>query len=1785
MEYDNQKKELSAENVKDIKAVLLREDRIVVFIHLFQTVKNLIPSAIVRGKDDSIIGVSCPGERFIFYICVKDSEYKIKFQGSNVEPFFVENEPIYLKSAEDKAVDRIQDPQKYQIGQKKQAKSKEEIVSDSLKSGSENEETIRTVSLADLEMEDQSFETAQERSNSSIVFFDLEVDAETKKIYDIGAIKIDPNSNFNYHELRTASRTSLARFASDSLFVCGHNIIAHDLKYVCDDFNVSGETHFYIDTLPLSALLFPEKPYHRLVKDDKLQTGELNNPLNDSKLAAKLFYDEVYAYCNLPSELGKIYCSLLHDKDDFSGFFSYLGERPTGSLIETIRLFFTGRICENADLESLVSSYPVELAYALAIVNTGDRYSIIPRWVLENYPDVNLVMDFLRNIPCKDCCPYCNEYLNIHKNLERYFGFKEFRTYNGEALQEHAAQAAVNGSSLLAVFPTGGGKSLTFQLPALMAGESVRGLTVVISPLQSLMKDQVDNLEEKGITDAVTINGLLNPLERADAVHRVEEGSASILYISPESLRSATVEKLLLSRNVARFVVDEAHCFSAWGQNFRPDYLYIGDFIRNLQEKKHLEPPIPVSCFTATAKQKVISDIKEYFREKLNVELKIFSTDAARSNLRYEVLYRESEEEKYATLRNLIIAKKCPTIVYVSSRKKARDLAARLTKDGLNALPYHGKMDSHEKIENQNAFMMGSPEGVDIIIATSAFGMGVDKSNVGMVVHYNMSSSLEDYVQEAGRAGRDPSLQAECYVLFNDLDLDEQFARLSQQKLSISEIKEIWKAVKELSGKRNGFKRSALEIARQAGWPETPDPSETETRVKVALAALENAGYIRRGRNVPRVFADGILARNMEEAAKKIDQSGIFEEKEKILAKEIIRRLIARKHKNKNPEASDESDNRVDVIADSLGIQYFQISKILDKLRSLKVLADSQDMSAFIDQSDTKNRSQNVLNRVSALERFLIDILQESGYTSYRELNDAALRAGVKTATVGEIRKVLAYWQGVNVITKKVAGPNQFTYTRQFDPKEIKTALERKLDIASFIIEYLFGKIQDEKYYTEVNFSTLELTQQYNDSATLFSLGNKATMGEIRAALLYLDKVGAMKLDGGFLVFYNSLQVERIVMDNNILYKKADYEQLRVFYEQKVQQIHIVRKYAQIMAKDYDEAQTFVHDYFQMDYMLFIRKYLKGENINRPITPETYNRLFGDLTAKQREIIDNDSSQYIVVAAGPGSGKTKVLVHKLASLRLLEDVKAEQLLMLTFSRSAATEFKERLINLIGSSAFYLEIRTFHSYCFDLLGQLGTLEGSQDVVKRATEMILRGEADPIRITKTVLVIDEAQDMNEESFALVKALMKKNEDLRVIAVGDDDQAIFGFAGASSEHMLALCKEYGAKKYELVENFRSCRSVVDMANSFATTLEKRMKTESVSAVSHETGQVQIINFDSPNMESAIVGTIRNTFQGGTCCVLTSTNDSALLVSRLLHQAGFQAKLIQSNDDFNLYALAEIRSFVQKLDAACDTPIIPQKAWDKAILGLSKDFQSSGFLNDCVEFLQRFNKTNRVKYRSDLLEYIYESRYEDLVIDPHGCILVSTYHKSKGREFDHVYMIIDQPFMDTEEKKRVLYVGMTRAKQTLYIGCCNHLLSTLKLPELVLVHDDHTVYPEAEEITLQLGHRDVNLGFFALRQAWIQRIQSGAELFLEGEYLSLGENSSKVVRLSKASCSKLAGLFEKGYQFKSAEVRFLVYWHKADQTEKDDILIVLPTITLLKTKQEFALMEERRGLKDKDD
>ena len=1561
-----------------------------------------------------------------------------------------------------------------------------------------------------------------------IAFIDTEVNPQTKKVADYGAVREDGAV------LHSHSKADFDAFVSKCDTVCGHNIINHDLKYTALRGNPT-----IIDTLFLSPLLFPKRPYHHLVKDDKLQVDELNNPVNDSMKARDLLNDEIVAWNQLSPDRQEIYYQLLHDTEQFVGFFNYINYtspkqqswlgRILGNQSDWAQLIlkdFEGKVCDHADFGTLVKQYPIELAYCLAVIGADDIFSITPAWVIRNFPQVVNVMNLLCNTSCGDC-DYCHSRLDAHSGLKEFFGYNEFRTFDGVPMQQQAVESAIRGESLLTIFPTGGGKSLTFQLPALMAGRNTHGLTVVISPLQSLMKDQVDNLAARGISEAVTINGLLDPIERSTAIQQVAEGTANILYIAPEMLRSKTIERLLLGRNVVRFVIDEAHCFSAWGHDFRVDYLYIGDFIRELQEKKHLENPIAVSCFTATAKQKVISDICDYFRAKLGLELKVFAANAERKNLRYSVLHADTADEKYNLLRSLILGHNCPSIVYVSRTRRTRELAQHLAQDGIRALPFNGKMEAVEKVKNQNAFMSGEAQ---VIVATSAFGMGVDKKDVGLVVHYNISDSLENYVQEAGRAGRDPQMQAECYVLYADSDLDKHFILLNQTKLSISEIQQVWKAVKDLTAKRDKVSCSPLDIARQAGWGE--DVEDIETRVKAAIAALEDAGFIQRGSNSPHIFATGIAVKNMDEARRKLTVSPLFDEQSREEAVRIIKSLISARATAEGRGA--EAESRVDYLADILGMSKATVIRNINLMRQDGLLADSRDMQAWI----SKSTSIRNLDIILKLEQFLLRRLaSEAQRINYKELNEEAQKSGLTYSNVKRLRMLFHFLSLKGYVHKHEHGFSDSVSVRLQAAKEITMArFERRMDICRFIVDTLNVSRDQSKEMTLVNFSIVELLQKYiaTQQETMFAAKEKTAIADIEEALLYLTKTELMKIEGGFIVIYNTMQIGRVV-DRRTRYGKEQYRLLDEFYKQRIRQIHIVGEYANLMVRDYDAALQFVNDYFTLDFRKFINQYFKEERraqIDQNITPAKYNKLFGELSNRQCEIIDDKESKYVVVAAGPGSGKTRVLVHKLASLLLLEDIKHEQLLMLTFSRAAATEFKKRLIELVGNAAHYVEIKTFHSYSFDLIGKQGNLDEAKDVVSRAAEMIENGEVEQSKIAKSVLVIDEAQDMGVDDFRLVQALMHQNEEMRVIAVGDDDQNIYAFRGSDSKYMQSLVSEDGAKLYEMTDNYRSSKAVVDCANRFVQRIPGRLKHTSIQSATGKAGKVT-------TLKSLLDAEIK---VDGKTAILTRTNEETMQVAYELEQRGLHATVAQSMGGFRFGNLAEVRYCLKQLGR--NDIFISKEKWQEAKQRTLETYASSACLNVMKHFFADFEATRQVYYRSDLREYIFESNIEDFIAADDKSVFVSTIHKAKGREFNTVYLLSPIPDGRDVNDMRSYYVGLTRAKQNLF-----------------LVPNPPVEY---SSISIALNMHDVNLGFFNGRKEIVLRLRSGDALqYKDG--LLLNAQGINVAALSASGKGKLKTWVDKGYEVISAKVSYTLAWKPQDS--ETEYAVCLANIVLSKT------------------
>ena len=500
--------------------------------------------------------------------------------------------------------------------------------------------------------------------------------------------------------------------------------------------------------------------------------------------------------------------------------------------------------------------------------------------------------------------------------------------------------------------------------------------------------------------------------------------------------------------------------------------------------------------------------------------------------------------------------------------------------------------------------------------------------------------------------------------------------------------------------------------------------------------------------------------------------------------------------------------------------------------------------------------------------------------------------------------------------------------------------------------------------------------------------------------------------------------------------------------------------------------------------------------------------------------------------------------------------------MLTFSRAAATEFKQRLMELIGNAAHFVEIKTFHSYCFDLLGRIGNLDEAKNVVAEAADMIIRGDVEPNKIGKTVLVIDEAQDMSIDEYSFIKALITNNEEMRVIAVGDDDQNIFEFRGSDSKYMFKLLNEEGSRLYEMTENYRSSQNVVNYANSFIKNINNRMKNTPIIPIRNLSGCVEVVHHESEYMYQPIVENLIQNKRDGSTCVLTQTNEEAVIMVALLRKYGIRGKLIQSMDGFSFWNLAEIRYFLKCLNKGNKVPIIPQQLWDEAKLATFAMYAKSNSLCYVKRCIELFEHINKVKYYSDFREFIYESSVEDFCDISDADVVVSTIHKAKGREFDDVYMLLSDYYSKDDNLIRRFYVGMTRAKNRLFIHTNGKLFNNVNIDKFTI---DSNTYSMPEEVVLQLSHKDVYLGFFKERKKEILSLRSGDPLNYKDTIFYNTTTNTPIAKLSKNMQVVIEDWHNKGYNIKSASVRFVVAWKPKDAPkEETETAVVLIDVML---------------------
>lgn len=1491
----------------------------------------------------------------------------------------------------------------------------------------------------------------------------------------------------------------------------GHNVIAFDQPTLMALYpNLALHRLPLIDTLELSPVAFPQNTYHRLVKDYKLCTTTRNDPVRDAELAYELFLDQADALrlrvAEYPDEALCLHFLLAPENGKgVANFFATLRAALRPALSEAQSAWqraTAGKICKSGR-QKVVDSYLADpewhkpLAYVLAWLRVAGGNSVLPPWVGLSFPKTRELIAVLRDLPCTDPdCDWCREQHDLLRLLPRYFpGIEQFRptpaTEDGRSLQQVIVEHGFANTPTLAILPTGGGKSLCYQLPALARFYRNGSLTVVISPLQSLMKDQVDNLEARGITCAGYLNSLLNPLERQVTLDKLRLGDLGMIFVAPEQFRSTAFAKALMHREVGAWVFDEAHCLSKWGHDFRPDYLYVSRFIKNRQKGNIA----PVFCFTATAKPDVVQDIVDHFQKRLGIALQPLSGGVRRDNLEYEV-YAVPVQAKYPEVLRLLqqaLRDGGGAIVFCARQKTVEEIAGFLQQAGLDCGYFHGGMMPEQKRQVQEAFIAGE---LRVIAATNAFGMGVDKADVRLVVHLATPGSLENYLQEAGRAGRDQA-PARCVLLYDEADLDVQFRLLRNSKLSQHDIYAILKALRGIERKDRSegsvvvtSGEILLEIPDKHGID--PDAADADTKVRIAVAWLEEARLLERHENHTRVFPGSLQVANLYEAravlAKKLGPNADVEPYVALLSQLI--------------DCEDDESVSTDDLMLATGRDSQQVQSMLRDLDRLKLVSNDTEIGVMLYRDpDTADR----LEALRKLENALIACLREAApdadqeqwqILNVRRLCDTLRRdAGVELVPEKLTRLMKSFAEafggghgqrGFFALRPYGQDNRQLKLLRSW--QDIETIRHKRMRLAQALLNFFLDRRQGNNLLVTCKQGDLEAALQAD--LTLQDLDVRDWNVALAAALIYLDTNEVLHLARGKAVFRAAMSIQLNAEARRRQFKKSDYAELALHYQDKIVQVHVMAEYARLALGKIQAAMAFIVDYFAMDRSEFVRCYFAGRQdiLDIATTEAAHRRILTDLqNPEQQAIVALPAEGSHLVLAGPGSGKTKVIVHRIAWLLRERMVLPEDIMVLSYNRSAAIEIRRRLWALVGADAAGVSVQTLHGLAMRLTGtsyavaaERGETLDFSAVIKAATAQLKAAEAgddiepaiqrDRLLSGLRYLLVDEYQDINAEHYELIGALagrsLHSDEDkLSLLAVGDDDQNIYAFGGSSVRFIKQFASDYQAQTHYLIENYRSTAHIVHCANRLIAPARERMKAGQSIRVNHARreapdggdfdaldnltkGRVHIVETPAQcdaEAELALAelrrlnGLINAGGSGywGRFAVIARHWEALEPVAAACRQQSIPVRMLRDDylldlhstrEGYSLLALLSNRRRRAKKPRVLLRPLSLSR-WFKCRYRQSVDsLIEQPYLAMLAQFIIDCEADNpgREHVVDNVVEALYEFRSGSQAgerADRHAPLLLLTAHRAKGLEFDHVLILDSGGWQQVNDDERRLF------------------------------------------------------------------------------------------------------------------------------------------------------------------
>ena len=1338
------------------------------------------------------------------------------------------------------------------------------------------------------------------------------------------------------------------------------------------------------------------------------------------------------------------------------------------------------------------------LAYALAWLSVAGGNSVMPPWVRHQFPEAGRLVRQLRDTACGDsACEWCRDRHDARRELKRRFGFDGFRpepaSADGRPMQQAIVEAAMSGEHVLGILPTGTGKSLCYQIPALSRYDKTGALTVVISPLVALMADQVAGLEAHGIGSCVAINGLLSIPERADALERVRLGDAGMVLVSPEQLRNPSFRRVLSQREIRGWVLDEAHCLSRWGHDFRPDYRYVGRFIR---ERAGNDEIPPVICLTATAKPDVVADIRRHFRDELGAELTVFDGGARRENLDFLVVQTNGAEEDHH-IHQILMANLPPdtpggAIVYCATRRRTEEVAEFLRTKEVAADHFHAGLPPETKKSVQQRFIAGE---LRAIAATNAFGMGIDKPDVRLVIHADIPGSLENYLQEAGRAGRDQKT-ARCVLLYSTDDVERQFGMSARSRLTRQEIHGILRALRSLDRK----KRLKGEVVATAGEILLEDDERVferdsatdDTRVRTAIAWLEDAKLLTREENDVRVFPSSLRVSSVDEAQARLDKQCMSAGARRELLS------IAEKLLDANPDEGISTDELMGVS----GLSPEGVRSALYDLERLGIARNDAALTAFV-HTGVERSSRRRLDEAESLEVALIEHMREAAPDMGRgdasilhlriasqKLRDARVVDPLPERLWRILRSIASDGRGegggAGSIGVRKHDAETVRVTLQCEWSELeKTALRRR-EGSRRLLDHLLASLPPGSRGTDLLAETTlgKLLEALTSDLVLKSRV-KDPRKLLDRALLWLHEQEVIRLHKGLAVFRPAMTIQ-LADEPRRGFAAADFKPLRLHYEGQVLQIHVMAEFAERGSKAIGDAMRMAMDYFRLKQEEFLRRWLpdRDKEIERETTPDSWRAIVESLRnpIQQRIVADDREQTNVLVLAGPGSGKTRVLVHRIAYLVRVRRENPRGILALAYNRHAAVEIRRRLMDLIGDDARRVKVLTCHALAMRLAGvsfekrerRLLDDVAFREVLRQAVAL-LRGEglepeeADDQRERLLAgfrwILVDEYQDIGADQYELISALAgrtleEKDRKLTLFAVGDDDQNIYAFNGASVEFIRRFEADYGPKPAYLTDNYRSTGHIVAAANALIEPARERMKDE------------YPIRLDRARAKEPPGGAWNklDPVSQGRVQILPTPPDPISQARAAMTELQRLAVLSPDWDWSKCAVIAREWKYLEPVRACCEAAHIPVQTANEEVpnfwllretQGLigwlrKRDPQNidgdslSGWLDaqspgPWIELLREAVEEHALETGGGaevpvptFIEWLAEWGRE--VRRRQRGLLLLTAHRAKGLEFDHVVVLdggwdkIDvKKGEDPDAPRRLYYVAMTRARITL--------------------------------------------------------------------------------------------------------------------------------------------------------